>query len=215
MADDKEALELRLREIGGCSDGNCIVVKRTGQHTNGGCRCSRDPYKMQQVIHAYKAALLSAPATPSEGLVEQKVQSFGDTDIERLLRNDAEGEPITILADGSIQPDAVAVLRKELATEREKFLMHTAHVGAWLSSMYALVGGVQSEKVETAIAELYDKVKALSPTRAPEGQVGGALLPVVPEDIMRIAKIYAHSNSGEDIGDLAGFIVGLGKDAAK
>lgn len=50
-------LDERLREIGGCTDGNCIVVKRTGQHTNGGCRCSRDPYKMQQVIHAYKTAL--------------------------------------------------------------------------------------------------------------------------------------------------------------
>lgn len=50
-------LETRLREIGGCTDGGCMVIKPVGMHTNGGCKCSRDPYKMQRVVNAYKTAL--------------------------------------------------------------------------------------------------------------------------------------------------------------
>ena len=25
----------------GCSDGNCVIKRKTGMHTNGGCRCLR------------------------------------------------------------------------------------------------------------------------------------------------------------------------------
>jgi hypothetical protein len=29
--------------LGGCSDGNCILLgRRGGQHTNGGCRCKHN-----------------------------------------------------------------------------------------------------------------------------------------------------------------------------
>lgn len=48
-------LDATLEEIGGCGDGGCIVVRPQGQHTNGGCRCSRDHFKMQKVIHAYRS----------------------------------------------------------------------------------------------------------------------------------------------------------------
>ena len=43
-----------LEEIGGCSDGHCIVFWRGGQHTNGGCKCARDPLKLIRVLAAYK-----------------------------------------------------------------------------------------------------------------------------------------------------------------
>lgn len=26
--------------VGGCGDGNCVVLRPTGMHTNGGCRCT-------------------------------------------------------------------------------------------------------------------------------------------------------------------------------
>lgn len=29
-------------QIGGCGDGNCVILQPTGMHTNGGCRCPRD-----------------------------------------------------------------------------------------------------------------------------------------------------------------------------
>lgn len=52
-------LDERLAEIGGCGDGGCIVVQPQGQHTNGGCRCSRDYFKMQRVVSAYKSYRMS------------------------------------------------------------------------------------------------------------------------------------------------------------
>lgn len=50
----KDALNSRLLEIGGCSDGSCIVIRPKGMHTNGGCRCSRDHIKMQRLAYAYR-----------------------------------------------------------------------------------------------------------------------------------------------------------------
>jgi hypothetical protein len=29
----------RAKLIGGCGDGNCVVLRPVGMHTNGGCRC--------------------------------------------------------------------------------------------------------------------------------------------------------------------------------
>lgn len=50
-----EILKSRLTEIGGCSDGNCRVIKPVGMHTNGGCRCLRDyKYKAERVVSAYQ-----------------------------------------------------------------------------------------------------------------------------------------------------------------
>lgn len=53
-AQAKMELDERLNQIGGCSDGNCIVVKRKGQHTNGGCRCLTNAFNAQRVVYAYK-----------------------------------------------------------------------------------------------------------------------------------------------------------------
>lgn len=47
-------LEEHLNLIGGCSDGGCIVIEPKGMHTNGGCRCNRDPYKMVRLVYALK-----------------------------------------------------------------------------------------------------------------------------------------------------------------
>ncbi len=41
-----------LHHIGGCTDGACVIVRPKGMHTNGGCRCWRDPMKMQRMAHA-------------------------------------------------------------------------------------------------------------------------------------------------------------------
>jgi hypothetical protein len=29
-------------QVGGCADGNCVVLRPKGMHTNGGCRCTHD-----------------------------------------------------------------------------------------------------------------------------------------------------------------------------
>jgi hypothetical protein len=41
-----------LETIGGCTDGYCIIIKPTGAHTNGGCKCWSDKYKMQRFAYA-------------------------------------------------------------------------------------------------------------------------------------------------------------------
>ena len=52
-----EEFQVRLEQIGGCGDGGCMIHVRPGMHTNGGCRCSTDPLKMRQTVHAYKGAV--------------------------------------------------------------------------------------------------------------------------------------------------------------
>lgn len=50
-----ELLKQRLKDIGGCSDGYCQIIRPVGMHTNGGCRCLRnDKYKAERVLSAYK-----------------------------------------------------------------------------------------------------------------------------------------------------------------
>jgi len=46
-------LDAYLEEMGGCGDGNCIIVKPRGMHTNGGCRCSRSTITMQRFAYAH------------------------------------------------------------------------------------------------------------------------------------------------------------------
>ena len=62
-----EELFFRLEDIGGCGDGGCMIHVRPGMHTNGGCRCSTDPLKMRQTVHAYKGAV-AAQAQENERL---------------------------------------------------------------------------------------------------------------------------------------------------
>ena len=52
-----EEFQVRLEQIGGCGDGGCMIHVRPGMHTNGGCRCSTNPFKMRQTVHAYKGAV--------------------------------------------------------------------------------------------------------------------------------------------------------------
>jgi hypothetical protein len=52
MQDALNELNEYLNDIGSCSDGNCIIVKPKGMHTNGGCKCSRDHIRMQRYAYA-------------------------------------------------------------------------------------------------------------------------------------------------------------------
>lgn len=47
-------LDEYLSNVGGCGDGNCIIHRPKGMHTNGGCRCSTIRLKMARTIYAYK-----------------------------------------------------------------------------------------------------------------------------------------------------------------
>ena len=44
-----EHLEIAT-QIGGCGDGNCVILQPTGMHTNGGCRCPRDMDAAQMML---------------------------------------------------------------------------------------------------------------------------------------------------------------------
>jgi len=52
MTDRKQQLAEKYldlaRSVGGCGDGGCVVIQRTGLHTNGGCRCTLDAEPMRQ-----------------------------------------------------------------------------------------------------------------------------------------------------------------------
>lgn len=43
---------LAAEASGGCGDGNCVVLKPIGMHTNGGCRCYGDRMKAQRMMRA-------------------------------------------------------------------------------------------------------------------------------------------------------------------
>lgn len=47
-----ERYESTANHVGGCGDGNCVVVRPIGQHTNGGCRCYTDKMKAQRMMRA-------------------------------------------------------------------------------------------------------------------------------------------------------------------
>ena len=46
------AYDAAMTAIGGCSDGDCLVKRPTGMHTNGGCRCWRDHMTAQRTMRA-------------------------------------------------------------------------------------------------------------------------------------------------------------------
>lgn len=37
-----------MESIGGCGDGNCVIIKPEGMHTNGGCRCFERRIEMRR-----------------------------------------------------------------------------------------------------------------------------------------------------------------------
>jgi hypothetical protein len=54
-----DQLKANLAQLGGCGDGGCIIHRRGGQHTNGGCHCDRDRMKMHRIglwLQAYLKA---------------------------------------------------------------------------------------------------------------------------------------------------------------
>lgn len=76
MADPKIIAALKsydegMAHIGSCGDGNCLIVRPKGQHTNGGCRCSTDKYKAQRAMQrgrmladAVRASLMDEEKQP-------------------------------------------------------------------------------------------------------------------------------------------------------
>ena len=62
-----DAYESKMQQIGGCSDGGCVVVKPKGMHTNGGCKCWKNERSMQRLAMAANSltkALRAALAQP-------------------------------------------------------------------------------------------------------------------------------------------------------
>lgn len=86
LEDARATHKARLAEIGGCMDRFCFVTgPRTGQVTNGGCRCYQNQVKMQQVGHANAelfAVIDTTLARVEAALAETeevKVERSGDT----------------------------------------------------------------------------------------------------------------------------------------
>lgn len=55
-------------DIGGCTDGNCLIVRPEGMHTNGGCKCwvhmnKYDVQRLTQVAQRLAASVLTPPLT--------------------------------------------------------------------------------------------------------------------------------------------------------
>jgi len=42
--------DMGMHLIGGCGDGNCVIERPKGQHTNGGCRCYSDRRKASRAM---------------------------------------------------------------------------------------------------------------------------------------------------------------------
>jgi hypothetical protein len=80
-----DAYESRMQQIGGCSDGGCVVVKPKGMHTNGGCRCWKNERSMQRLAMAANSltkALRAALAQPEQ----EKLGEIVPADEEQLER---------------------------------------------------------------------------------------------------------------------------------
>lgn len=53
LTDARLEYDAAMREIGGCSDGYCLVTgPAKGMHTNGGCRCWMDKLTAQRAMRA-------------------------------------------------------------------------------------------------------------------------------------------------------------------
>ena len=57
--------------IGTCGDGGCVVKRPTGQHTNGGCKCSTNHYKAQRMMMAAQR-LRAALRTEAEAISNRR-----------------------------------------------------------------------------------------------------------------------------------------------
>ena len=55
IQDTADRLHDRLRAIGGCGAGSCVVdPPKGGMVTNGPCFCVQDKIKLKRVIHSYR-----------------------------------------------------------------------------------------------------------------------------------------------------------------
>ncbi len=79
MINQVDVLRGHMEHIGGCGDGGCIVHVRPGMHTNGGCRCTRNPHTMFQVVHWHKRAVAEQAAQ-----IEQLREALGRAHREAL-----------------------------------------------------------------------------------------------------------------------------------
>ena len=90
----------RLEAIGGCGDGNCKVFVRPGMHTNGGCRCLNDRIKAEQVVYAYRTALLAGPPEPSEDRVSLTIRGVIGAHIIDQMQARAAAQAVLRLFEG-------------------------------------------------------------------------------------------------------------------
>lgn len=45
-----EELLVYIKKLDGCGDGGCVIRRPSGMHTNGGCHCYENSFRMRQVI---------------------------------------------------------------------------------------------------------------------------------------------------------------------
>lgn len=65
LADYDKAMDM----LGSCGDGNCVIKKKKGQHTNGGCRCYTDQSRARRAMAcaSYLRHRLTDALTSPEG----------------------------------------------------------------------------------------------------------------------------------------------------
>jgi len=55
VVDAVDKLDKALKDIGGCTDGYCVITGHAkGMHTNGGCRCSKDEFAVKRALMAFQ-----------------------------------------------------------------------------------------------------------------------------------------------------------------
>ncbi|MBS1725011.1 MAG: hypothetical protein JSS66_18890 [Armatimonadetes bacterium] len=75
-----------LAHIGGCGDGNCIIVKPAGMHTNGGCHCPRDHIAMQRYAYAHNkfASAIRAISVDAAAMTHREARMLADRKLGKL-----------------------------------------------------------------------------------------------------------------------------------
>jgi Uncharacterized protein conserved in bacteria len=69
-----ERYQAMAAHLGGCTDGGCLIVRPTGMHTNGGCKCPEDKTKARRLLQAGQQ-LAGILAQCIEGKEEQTAAS--------------------------------------------------------------------------------------------------------------------------------------------
>lgn len=79
---------LALAKDRGCGDGNCVVMRPRGMHTNGGCRCAKDMNAADVVFVRRLLAIAQELATEViAAKTRQDQEAFEKDMIDRSIAN--------------------------------------------------------------------------------------------------------------------------------